>query len=139
MLVAVLAAVAAAIAAVTFLQTLTEYRTLPDGFPMHLDMNGQANAMGPRWMAFLVPGIQIGVLALMAFSAYAIAIGAPETHGSLLGLTIIAVCVAVLTWRVQQMLIASAKSGGKPVPMRGFWTFFAVWVCVVLFDAFVIG
>jgi hypothetical protein len=138
MLIAVLAASAAAIVVVTFLQTINEYRTLPERFPLHLDVNGNVNNYGPRWTAFLVPAIQISVLALMAFADYSIAAGAPGTHGSLLGATIVAVCMAALTWRVQLLLIESAKSDGKPVSMRGFWMFFGAWMCVVLFDVFVI-
>lgn len=139
MLVGFLAALAAAFIFLTFLQTLSAFPSLPAQFPMHLDWRGRASGTGPRSMAFLVPGIQLLTLCLMVFAGYAIATGAPGTHGSLLGLTIIAVSVMVLTWRVQMLLIESAKSGGKPVAMRGFWMFFAVWMCVVLADAFLIG
>ena len=139
MLVGFLAALAAAVVFLTFVQTLSAYPGLPAQCPMHLDVRGRACGTGPRAMAFLIPGIQLFIMGTMIFSGYAIATGAPGAHGSLLGLTIIAVSVAVLTWRVQMLLIESAKSGGKPVAMRGFWMFFAVWMCVVLADAFLIG
>lgn len=132
-------ALAAAIVFLTVVQTMAAYPSLPAQFPIHLDWNGRANGAGPRAMAFLVPGIQLCTAALLAFAGYSIAIGAPGTHGSLLGLSIIGVCVAALTWRVQMLLIESARSGLKPVPMRGFWVFFAAWLAVVVLDALVIG
>jgi hypothetical protein len=112
---------------------------LPNSVPIHLNWRGEADSFGPKFMVWLIPAIQLSIAALMLFSGYAIATHAPGTHGSLPGMTVIAVCMAALTWRVQMLIIEAARNAGKCVSMRGFWAFFAVWLCVVLFDAFVIG
>ncbi|HEY9179251.1 MAG TPA: DUF1648 domain-containing protein [Candidatus Baltobacteraceae bacterium] len=138
MLIAFLAALAAAFIFLTFLQTMAAYSTLPDRVPVHMNASGEADGFGPKFMIWLVPLVQVVSGVVMLYGARALASHAPGTHGTVLGATIIAVCVMALTWRVQQLLIASAKSGGQPVPMRGFWVFFAAWMCVVLFDALVI-
>ena len=135
LLVAFFAALSAAIVAVTFFQTMAVYPSLTQ-FPLHLDWKGRASGLGPRGLAFLVPGIQVFVAAVMAVAGYAIATGAPGAHGNRLSVSIIGVCMAALTWRVQMLLIESARSGGKPVPMRGFWLFFVVWIVAVEFVAF---
>lgn len=138
MLIGFLAALAAAIVFLTFLQTAAAYPALPQRVPIHLNAGGVADGFGPKSMIWLLPAIQVLIGIVFVYGGHAIATNQPGVHGSLLGSTIVGVCVAALTWRVQQLLIESAKSGGKPVPMRGFWAFFGVWMCVVLFDAFVI-
>lgn len=138
MLVGFLAALAAAIVFLTFLQTASAYPTLPDRVPVHLDASGLADGFGPKFMIWLIPAIQVGTGILFLFGGHAIASNAPGTHGTLLGSAIIGVCVVALTWRVQLLLIEAAKNAGKRAQMRGFWMFFVVWMCVVLFDAFVI-
>lgn len=117
---------------------MAAYSTLPDRVPVHMNASGEADGFGPKFMIWLVPLVQVVSGVVMLYGTRALASHAPGTHGTVLGATIIAVCVMALTWRVQQLLIASAKSGGQPVPMRGFWVFFAAWMCVVLFDALVI-
>lgn len=122
-----------------FFHTIVAYPKLPDTVPLHLDWQGSIDNSGPRWMIFLLPVLSVVVSGMMAFAGYAIATHAPGTHGTLLGFAIVAVCVMALLWRAQALLISVAKSGGNRVSMRGFWMFFAVWMLIVLIDAFAIG
>jgi hypothetical protein len=72
----------------------------------------------------------------MLWGAYAIATGAPNTHGSVRGLAVFAPCILAILWRAQALLISIAKSGRDRVPMRGFWLFFAVMLGAATLSAF---
>ena len=138
MLASFLAALAAAIAAITAVQTWAAYSSLPQRVPVGLDAYGYPRSMGPRPVIWLIVAVQLSILVLMAYSDYALATHAPGTHGSLLGGSIISTAVMALMWRVQMLLLSSAKSGGNPVPMNGFWIFFAAFMAIVAFDVIVI-
>ena len=136
--VAFLAALAAAIAAITAVQTWAAYPSLPLRVPVGLDAYGYPRSMAPRPVIWLIVVVQLCILVLMAYGDYAIATHAPGTHGSLLGASIIAAAVMALMWRVQMLLLSSAKSDGNPVPMNGFWIFLAAFMAIVALDVIVI-
>lgn len=130
-LVGLFAAIAAAALVVTIAQTAAVYPALPSRVPSGLDLHGVARGYWPRPMIWLTVAIQAAVLAMMLVTG--------PGRGSALGMSIIAVCVSALIWRVQNLLLSAARSAGRPVPMRGFWMFFGAWLLVVLVDAFTIG
>jgi hypothetical protein len=137
-LVAFFTALAAAFVAFNIAQTAAAYGTLPAQVPTGLNADGSARGFAPRPMIWFPVIIQLVVACVIAYVDYAIATHQPGTHGTLLGSSIAAVCIMGLIWRVQALLIESARNGGKPVSMRGFWMFFGVWLAVLLFDAFAI-
>jgi len=107
--------------------------------PMGLNYDGSVRGTWPRPMIWFTVGVQVLVACAMLYAGQAIASGAPGTHGTLRGLTVTAVCVNAIIWRVQTLLISVAKSPRNAVPMRGFWLFFGVCFAVILLDAFLIG
>jgi hypothetical protein len=138
MLVSFLAAAAAAIILITVAQTLIAYPSLPNRVPLGLAWNGAPRGFGPRPMIWLIVAVQIFAACIMAYADYAIATHQPGAHGTLLGSLIASVGVFAMLWRGQMLMISSAKSGGSPVPMNGFFSFLAVGMSIVLFAAFVI-
>ncbi len=139
MLLSFLAALAAAIVFITFVQTWGAYGALPDRVPLGLTWNGVPRSLGPRPMIWVIVAAQIFAACIMAYADYAIATHAPGAHGSLLGSLLASVCVLAILWRAQTLLIASAKHGNSPVPMGGFWVTFGFLMLIVLIDVFAIG
>jgi hypothetical protein len=139
MLVAFFTALAAAFVVFNIAQTAAAYAQLPARVPMGLNADGSARSFGPRPFIWFTIVAQLLVACVMAYADYAIATHQPGTHGTLLGASIVSVLIMALIWRVQGLLIASARNGGKPVSMRGFWMFFVVWIAALLFDVFAIG
>jgi hypothetical protein len=137
-LVAFFVAAAAAFVVFNIAQTLSAYGTLPAQVPIGLNADGSARSFAPRPTIWLTVAVQLFVACIMAYADYAIATKQPGTHGTLLGSSIGSACVMALIWRVQGLLIESARSGGKPLAMKGFWLFLAVWIAVLLFDVIAI-
>lgn len=138
LLVSFFAALAAAIVAITVAQTAMAYSSLPAQVPKQFQWDGTVLSTWARpkiWVAVIVQILADGV---MLFGGYAIATKMPGTHGSLLGLSIVAVCVNAAIWRVQSMLISAAISGSNRVPMFGFSVFFGACFAMILFAAFAI-
>lgn len=133
------AALAGAAMVMTVVQTWAAYPGLPSQVPLGLDWKGAARSLAPRPMIWFIVVIQIFIAAVILFAGYAIATHMPGTHGTLPGLSIFSVLLMAMMWRVQMLLISAAKSGGKPVPMNGFWKFLAAWVVLALLDVFLIG
>lgn len=138
LLISFLAALAAAIVVITIAQTAAAYSNLPREVPMQFNWDGTIRSTGSRPMIWFTVVIQIFVACVMAAVGYAMATSQPGTHGSVLGLSITAVCVNAIIWRVQTMLISSALSGAKRVPMSGFLAFFVPGFALILIAAFAI-
>lgn len=138
-LVSFLVALAAAIITLTIVQTAAAYSSLPAQVPMGLNYDGSVRGTWPRPMIWFTVGVQLLVACVMVYAGQAIVSGAPGTHGTLRGLTITAVCVNAIIWRVQMLLISAAKSSGNAVPMRGFWLFLGACLALTFLDAFLIG
>lgn len=130
------AAVAAAIVVLTWLYTLDQYHTLPDRVPLHLGPAGNVDSWGPRPAIWMLPAVQMLSAAIMLWAGYAIATGAPGSHGSVRGIAFFAPCILAILWRAQVLLISVAKSGGDRVPMLGFWLFFALMLGAAMLSAF---
>lgn len=123
LLIAALAAVAASIVAITFLQTRAEYATLPNRVPLSIRFDGTVNTYGPRAAVWLLPAVQVISLGAFLASGFALVTKAPATHGSLTGLAAFAPCVLAVFWRAQKLLITGARTTAKRIPMGGFWVF----------------
>jgi uncharacterized membrane protein len=131
--IAACAAAVTGIILVTVAQTREAYPRLPERVPIHIGPAGNIDGYGPKGMIWMLVGVQITVAMIEVAAGFALASNAPHTHGSPLGLAVIAVCVTALLWRVQNLLVAAATSGETSVPMRKFWLFFgATMMCVVL-------
>lgn len=138
MLASFFAALAAALVAITVAQTAAAYPVLPARVPMGFDYDGTVR-FAPRPMIWFMIFVQAAVAAVIAYAGRAIAVNAPGTHGSLLGLSIVAACVMAMMWRLQSLMLCAAKSGEKRVSLRGFWLFSSACFAVVLFAVFAIG
>jgi uncharacterized protein DUF1648 len=138
LLVSFFAALAAAIVAMTILHTAASYSSLPPEVPMQFNWDGTVRSTASRPMIWFTVVIQVFVSCVMLAAGYAIATNQPGAHGSLLGLSIVAVCVNAIIWRVQTMLVSSAISGAKRVPMSGFLVFFVPCFALILIAAFAI-
>ena len=55
-----------AMVAVSFAYVLYLWGQLPDSIPIHFDINGTANNWGPKYTAFLLPGLSLLVYAITA-------------------------------------------------------------------------
>lgn len=138
MLVPFCAALAAAIVAITWVQTSTEYKALPNRVPLNFGFDGVVNSFGPRGGIWLLPAVQLFSAAIFVFAGYALAVGAPGTHGSLPGLAVFAPCILAALWRAQRLIISAARSGASRVPMGGFWLFFVAMLAAGTLAMFVL-
>lgn len=84
-------------------------------------------------LIWYVPVTQVVVAGIMA----AIGLGVVQhaTEG-FLGFLVFALCVNVMIWRVQTMLLSAAKSGANRVPMPGFVLLSCVCFALMLIAAF---
>lgn len=139
MLVALCAALAAAIVVIAFLQTWSEYGTLPERVPLNIGLDGTVNRYGPRPFVWLLPAVMLFSTGIFAFSGYAIATHMPGTHGTLAGLAVFAPCVLGVLWRGQALIIAVAKSGGNRVPMGGFLIVCGVLTLIAVYAVSALG
>lgn len=139
MFVPFLAALAAAIVVIAFVQTWGEYGSLPERVPMSIGFNGTVNAYGPRSAIWLLPVVMLVSAGIFLFSGYALAMHVPGAHGSVAGLAVFAPCILAILWRAQALLISGAKSGGGRVAMGGFWIASGFLTLIALSAIFTLG
>lgn len=117
LLASLLTAVTAAFVVMTVLQTAAEYRALPARVPLGFYWSGRVGRPVARPLTWYVPVTQVLVAGVMAAVGLGVVQHAPE---SFLRYLVFAVCVNVMIWRVQSMMLSAAKSGANRVPMPGF-------------------
>lgn len=127
---------AAAIVLLTFVRTRDAYPSLPDRVPVRIGPGGVIDAFGPRRMIWLGVVIQLIVGCIITFAGAAIAMNLPHTHGRLSGLSLTAVFIMGLLWRIQTLVLEAARTGARSVPMQSFWVFFGVAVAGIAGSVF---
>ncbi len=112
------------IIAVTVVLTSQRYAQLPDRIPIHFGLLGDVNGYGPRFLAWLLVLVQLGVVVqFLLLSAMARRAGIVAA-----GDAILAICLAA-----QILILNTALSGKTRANTLGFWIFFAVTIaCFVI-------
>jgi hypothetical protein len=113
---AVAVVVGALVIAATVLTTAARYRELPERIPIHFAIDGTADNYGPRYMVWLLVGVQIATAV-----SYLLIFGNGRPRGMLVvGDALLAICLIV-----QLRIISAATSGKNRVNTLGFWILFA--------------
>ncbi|HEY1881759.1 MAG TPA: DUF1648 domain-containing protein [Candidatus Cybelea sp.] len=112
------------IVAVTVVLTSRRYAQLPDRIPIHFGLMGDVDGYGPRFLAWLLVFVQLGVaVQFLLLSAMARHAGVVAAGDAILG-----ICLAA-----QLLILNTARSGKTRANMLGFWIFLAAMIagCVI--------
>jgi uncharacterized membrane protein len=111
------------IVAVTVVLTSQRYAQLPDRIPIHFGLLGDVDGYGPRFLAWLLVLVQLGV------AVQFLLLSATARHAAIVvaGDAILGICLAA-----QILILNTARSGKTRANMLGFWIFLAAMMAGVV-------
>jgi uncharacterized membrane protein len=127
LLISFLLALGAAVVAITVFMTVSNYSSLPDRIPTHFGFSPEPDGYGPKFMAWMLPVVQLFVFAIEGF-----AYGQQDrlTRAAIPAM-LIADAVAITLLTSQWLIIETAKHGASSNRYRTFWFVFALTMFVV--------